>query len=215
MKHFLSSRVFAYLSMSVLLLFLSASVADAQTTKSKKVKASPRPSLKRPVSPTPITEQERSVKDLLWFAYGCLTDAVNDSEAAKEQLTQYFNSWENINGYVGLHGGEAYNFTYRGVPIAIAYLDCPDKRQWYCFYFSNKAEADKFCTLLSNDVKGVGIPLVRDRIYGGMSNRSRPVSVFKWVYVAAPEKIKEADNSNIHGAGAVGMWVVEFGVYKR
>ena len=41
------------------------------------------------------------------------------------------------------------------------------------------------------------------------------MSIFEWVYVNLPEKVKEADTSNIHLPDAVGKYQVEFGVYKR
>ena len=68
---------------------------------------------------------------------------------------------------------------------------------------------------LVKDIKNVGIPLTNDRVYGGMSNRRNPISIFKWVYVSPPTLIKEADTSNIHGEDAVGLYTVELGVYKR
>ena len=48
-----------------------------------------------------------------------------------------------------------------------------------------------------------------------MSNRKKPVSIFKWVYVATPVKVKEVGPSNIETAEVVGMYKVELGVYKR
>ncbi len=65
------------------------------------------------------------------------------------------------------------------------------------------------------DIQSAGIPLTKDKIYGGMSNRKKPVSIFKWVYVVPSVKVKEAGPSNIETEDVVGMYKVEFGVYKR
>ena len=65
------------------------------------------------------------------------------------------------------------------------------------------------------DIQNVGIPLTKDKIYGGMSNRKKPVSVFKWVYVFPPVKVKKPGPSNIEPEEAVGKYKVELGVYKR
>ena len=172
--------------------------------------------LRAPSSPTSLDVKERTIKDLLYFPFGCLPHEVNTPEEAREQLTEVFGSCEKINGYEGLHINGAYDFTYRGMPIGLCYADrYNDNRQWYLFYFDSKAEADRFFTIIVNDIKGAGIPLTKDKIYGGMSNRTHPVSIFKWVSVAPPEMVKEADESNIHHADVVGMYVVELGVYKR
>ena len=48
-----------------------------------------------------------------------------------------------------------------------------------------------------------------------MSNRKKPVSVFKWVSVDAPVKVKEVSPSNIETADHVGKYKVELGVYKK
>ena len=76
-------------------------------------------------------------------------------------------------------------------------------------------EAGKFYNSLVKDIQCAGIALTQDKIYGGMSNRKRPVSIFKWVYVSPPVKVKEASPSNIETEDMVGMYKVEFGVYKR
>jgi hypothetical protein len=65
------------------------------------------------------------------------------------------------------------------------------------------------------DIQSAGIPLTKDNIYGGMSNRKKPISVFKWVYVNLPVKVKEVCPVNIETADVVGMYKVELGVYKR
>ena len=106
-------------------------------------------------------------------------------EEIQEQLSGTFGSSERVNGCVGLHD------------------------------FDSRSEAEGFYADLAADIKKVGIPLVPDKLYGGLSSRTRPVSVFKWVYVSPPEKVKEADNSNINGPDVVGKYVVELGVYKK
>jgi hypothetical protein len=65
------------------------------------------------------------------------------------------------------------------------------------------------------DIQNAGIPLTKDKVYGGMSNRKRPVSIFKWVYVSTPVKVKEPGSTNIEPEDCVGMYNVELGVYKR
>ena len=202
-------------------IFLMPSSADAQNRTGKKrakttVRKTVGTALRAPSSPTSLDVKERTIKDLLYFPFGCLPHEVNTPEEARVQLTEVFGSCEKINGYEGLHINGAYDFTYRGMPIGLCYADrYNDNRQWYLFYFDSKAEADRFFTIIVNDIKGAGIPLTKDKIYGGMSNRTHPVSIFKWVSVAPPEMVKEADESNIHHADVVGMYVVELGVYKR
>ena len=44
---------------------------------------------------------------------------------------------------------------------------------------------------------------------------NRPVSVFKWVSVDAPVKVKEVSPSNIETADHVGKYKVELGVMKK
>ena len=202
-------------------IFLMPSSADAQNRTGKKrakttVRKTVGTALRAPSSPTSLDVKERTIKDLLYFPFGCLPHEVNTPEEAREQLTEVFGSFEKINGYEGLHINGAYDFTYRGMPIGLCYADrYNDNRQWYLFYFDSKAEADRFYAIIVSDIKGAGIPLTKDKIYGGMSNRTRPVSIFKWVSVAPPEMVKGADESNIHHADVVGMYVVELGVYKR
>ena len=136
-------------------------------------------------------------------------------EIAQQEVMDTFGTCENINGCPGMHFGDTFDFTYRGVPIGMCYYDWFDNRTWYHFYFDTKAEADQFYNHLLADVRAAGIPLSRDKVYGDMSNRSRPVSVFKWVNVAAPVIVKEAGPSNIETPDVVGKYKVEFGVMKK
>ena len=68
---------------------------------------------------------------------------------------------------------------------------------------------------LANDIRAIGIPLAWDKIFGGVSNRSKPVSIFKWVSITDPEYIKMADTSNIDTPDVIGKYKVELGVYKK
>ena len=225
MKHFPVKHILIVISLLGAVLFFMPSSADAQSrTGGKRTRTAVRKTtrttqaskLKAPSSPTPIDVKERTIKDLLYFPYGCLSDNISSSEEAKEQLTEAFGSYEKVNGvYYGLHINDTYDYTYRGAPIGLCYADWFDNRHWYLFYFDSKADADRFYANTVSDIKNVGIPLTTDKIYGGMSNRTRPVSIFKWVSVTPPAKVKEADESNINHADVVGMYVVELGVYKR
>ena len=48
-----------------------------------------------------------------------------------------------------------------------------------------------------------------------MSNRKRPVSIFKWVSVDTPAKVKEVSPSNIETADHVGKYKVELFVMEK
>ena len=190
--------------MTLMLLLPASSIAQNRTG-----------TLKAPVSPTPISVKERSIKDLLYFPFTCVTAKMNTKDLAWQEVTNTFGTCESVNLSPGLHAGKAFDFTYRGVSIGICYYDWSSDRTWYEFFFKSKVEADKFCSIAAKDIQNAGIPLTRDKMYGGMSNRKNPVSVFKWVYVGAPEKVKEMSPSNIETADVVGMYKVEIGVYKR
>ena len=136
-------------------------------------------------------------------------------EGAWEQVTATFGTCESVNMNPGLHASKSFDFSYLGVTIGLCFFDWYDNRTWYQFYFVTRNEAMDFYNNLVKDVKKAGIPLTKDNVYGGMSNRKRPVSVFKWVSVVEPEKVKEAGPSNIETADVVGMYKVELSVYKR
>lgn len=169
----------------------------------------------QPASPSPVSTTERTITDLLYFPFACLPQHISSQEEAQEQLTALFGSYEIVNGNIGLHANDAYHFTYRGVPIGVSDWDWTDNRQWYQFYFSQKKDANIFYNQLAADIKKAGIPLTPDKIYGGLSNRRRPVSIFRWVYLTPPALVKEADHSNLDREDVVGMYKVELGVYKR
>ncbi|MBP5388076.1 MAG: hypothetical protein J6Y97_11905 [Prevotella sp.] len=225
MRHFSIRQISIFLLLLFATLFLVPSSAEAQnrtgakrtkTTVRKPARTAQAPSLRAPSSPTPIDVKERTIKDLLYFPFGCLPHEVSTPEETQEQLVETFGSYEKVNGYEGLHINDTYNFTYCGVPIGLCYADrFEDNRQWYLFYFDTKADADRFYAHIISDIKDAGIPLTKDKIYGGMSNRTRPISIFKWVSVTPPEKVKEADGSNINRTDDVGKYVVELGVYKK
>ena len=168
-----------------------------------------------PPAPTPKDIKERTILDLLYFPYGCLIEKVNSNESAAKALKENFGRSETVNAfYRGLHRNESYDYTYKGVPIGLCYVDCYDDRSWYIFYFETRSQAETFESLLVEDIKNVGIPLKYDKIYGGMSNRGNSVSIFKWVYVNSPVKITKSDRCNIHNSDVVGKYIVELGVYK-
>lgn len=172
--------------------------------------------LKAPAAPTPIEYRERTISDLLYFPFSCITTPLTTTkEKAWQVVTDTFGSCEDINGYVGLHANGSFDFTYRDVTIGICYSDWLDDRTFYFFFFNTKSEGERFYNQLVKDVQDAGIPLTRDKIYGGMSNRKNPISIFKWVSVATPVKVKEADASNLETPNVVGKYKVELGIYKR
>ena len=171
--------------------------------------------LKAPSVPTPIEIRERTIRDLLYFPFSCISDPMTTRELAWQVVENTFGTCEAINGSPGLHAGGAYDFTYRGVAIGLCFYSWYGDRTWYNFCFSSKNEADQFYNNMVKDIQNVGIPLTKDKIYGGMSNRKKPVSVFKWVYVFPPVKVKKPGPSNIEPEDAVGKYKVELGVYKR
>jgi len=171
--------------------------------------------LKAPSAPTPIDVRERTIKDLLYYPFSCISAPMTTREAAWQEVTKTLGSCETINFYAGLHADEVFDFTYRDHLIGLCFYDWYDNRTWYYFFFSERAKANQFYNNMVKDIQGAGIPLTKDNIYGGMSNRKKPVSIFKWVYVAPPVKVKEASPSNIEPDAVVGMYKVELGVYKR
>ena len=171
--------------------------------------------LKAPSAPTPIEVRERTVQDLLYFPFTCISTPMPTQEKAWQEVEDTFGTCEYINGFPGLHAGGAFDFTYRGVPVGLCFYGWNGDRTWYDFFFKTKSEADQFYNDLVSDIKGAGIPLTYDKIYGGMSNRKKPVSVFKWVYSFPPVKVTKPGPSNIEPAETVGMYKVELGVYKR
>jgi hypothetical protein len=171
--------------------------------------------LKAPSFPTPIEIRERTIHDLLYFPFSCISDPMTTRELAWQVVENTFGTCEAINGSPGLHAGGAYDFTYRGVAIGLCFYSWYGDRTWYNFFFSSKNEADQFYNNMVKDIQNVGIPLTKDNIYGGMSNRKKPVSVFKWVYVFPPVKVKKPGPSNIEPEETVGKYKVELGVYKR
>lgn len=172
-------------------------------------------SLKVPAIPTHIDVKERTIQDLLYFPFTCINAYMPTKDIAIQEITDTFGTCEIINGNPGLHAGEAFNFTYRGVTIGICDYCWQENKTWYYFFFKTKKEADKFYNDIVRDIRGAGIPLTKDKIYGSVSNRKRPVSVFKWVFVDLPVKVKEASGSNIETADVVGMYKIEVGVYKK
>lgn len=172
--------------------------------------------LRAPAEPTPIEVKERTIQDLLYFPFSCITASMPTKDVAWQTVVDTFGTCEFINIlYPGLHASGAYDFTYRGVNIGICYYDWFDDRTWYDFFFITEKDADQFYGNMVKDIQSAGIPLTKDNVYGGMSNRKKPISIFKWVSVEPPVKIKEASPSNIETADVVGMYKVELAVYKR
>lgn len=218
MKNHLSFRLWPLL-LGAFLLF-STTPVDAQSggkrrTATRRTTTNSRATLKAPATPTHLGDSERTIQDMLYFPFSCLNAYMPTREIAQQEVMDTFGACENINGYPGLHAGGTFDFTYRGVPIGMCYYDWYDNRTWYHFYFDTKAEADQFYNHLVADVRNASIPLTRDKVYGGMSNRSHPVSVFKWVNVDTPVKVKEADEANMDTPAVVGKYKVEFGVMKK
>jgi len=171
--------------------------------------------LNAPSQPTDIEVRERTISDLLYFPFSCIADPLTTKDQAWQAVIDTFGYCESVNLSPGIHAGTNFDFTYRGTHIAICYYDWYDRRTWYDFFFETKSEADQFYSNLVNDIRGVGIPLTKDNIYGGMSNRKKPISIFKWVSVEAPVKVKEISPSNIETADHVGKYKVELGVMRK
>ena len=171
--------------------------------------------LNTPSQPTDIEVRERTISDLLYFPFTCIVDPLTTKDQAWQAVIDTFGYCESVNLSPGIHAGTNFDFTYRGTHIAICYYDWYDRRTWYDFFFETKSEADQFYSNLVNDIRGVGIPLTKDNIYGGMSNRKKPISIFKWVSVEAPVKVKEISPSNIETADHVGKYKVELGVMRK
>lgn len=196
------------------LLWLSPTNADAQS-RSVRGKSTPY-NIIAPTAPTPLDVKERTTKDLLFFPYATLSADISDADNAKEQLQQTFGSWEAVNNlFVGLHRNDRYDYTYLGAPIALCYVDWFENRNWYQFYFDTHTEAMAFYNKAAADLRKAGLPMTTDKVYGGMSSRRRPVAIFKQVYIFYPQKVKQADESNIDRADVVGKYRIELGVYKR
>lgn len=169
-----------------------------------------------PASPTSITTRNRSIRDLLYFPYGCLPKEIDTKEEAQDALSSYFGLYEVINVFcIGLHRNLHFNYSYKNVPIGVSFTDWNENNHWFRFYLKTREEADKFYNSLIKDVINVGIPLKKDKVYGNYSNRKKPVSIFQWVYVDPPRKVEKADNANVDITDYVGMYFVELGVYKK
>ena len=171
--------------------------------------------LNAPSQPTQIEVKERTISDLLYFPFSCVEAPMATREQAWQVVTDTFGNCESVNLCPGLHAGETFDFTFRGIPIGICFYDWYDKRTWYDFFFETKNEADQFYNNLVGDIRDAGIPLTKDNIYGGMSNRKKPISIFKWVSVEAPVKVKEVSPSNIETADHVGKYKVELSVMLK
>ena len=192
--------------MVVVFMLLSAAPAVAQQRVG---------TIKAPAAPTPVEQKERTIQDLLYFPFSCIEANMSTQELAWQEVKNTFGTCETINGCPGLHASGSFDFSYRGRTIAICFYNWMEDKTWYDFFFQEKKEAEQFYNAMVKDVRAAGIPLTKDKIYGGMSNRKKPVSIFKWVSVEEPVKVKEASPSNIETQDVVGMYKVELGVYKK
>ena len=202
-----------------LMLVCSPSTADAQNRKGGRTQNAKRKTYKfvpkRPEDPTHYHVRARTLDDLLFFPYAILPSSVSTAEEARATLIEYLDTCEVVNLSPGIHGGFDYDYAYKGASIGVSYHDWYDNRQWYEFYFDTRAKAQQFYTTLTTDLRQAGFPMVKDKIYGGMTTRNQSVALFKEIYVFQPNLIKKADSSNIHREDVVGKYVVELGVYWR
>lgn len=187
------------------------------TTTTTATKPKPRLKIDIPSEPSPIGQTERKITDLLFFPLGCMPKDITTYDGLISALNSTFGKYEKVNLLdLGFHNCDVYNYTYRGIPVGVVEtrLGDGDDQNWFYFYFDTSSAATKFYNTLGNDIKATGIPLTYDRIYGGLSNRKNPVSVFKWVYIDPPQKVTEAC-CNIHTDDVIGKYFVQLGVYKR
>lgn len=173
------------------------------------------PLISRPNNVSPVDVKERTLAELLYFPLGCLSTDLRTFEEVYTEATNIFGTCERVNLMPGFHHGQTFNYTYRDVPIGVCYYNPIYDEIWYHFYFDTKQEAQQFYTNLCNDLKQAGIPLAPDKIYGGLSNRNRPISIFKWVAAVPPAVAKVIEGSNITLPEAAGKYQVEFSIYKR
>ncbi len=210
-------RMIYMLLFTAVVLFLAPSTALAQKKEKRNGdgKAYVAASIIKPAPPTPMSVRERNIRDLLYYPYGCLPAEVDTREEAQAGLTEAFGGAEIINGDIGIHANEAFDYTYLGVQISVCYASWFDNRHWYHFYFDSRKAAEDFYVKCVAEIKSVGIPLTKDKIYGGVSNRKHPVYIFKWVSVSTPTIVKDAYGGNIYTPDVVGKYCVELAVYKR
>ena len=62
--------------------------------------------LKAPSAPTPIEVRERTIRDLLYFPFSCISDPMTTRELAWQVVENTFGTCEAINGSPGLHAVE-------------------------------------------------------------------------------------------------------------
>ena len=101
MNRLFHSQLVTAMMLAAVALFFSPSSMEAQ--------------LRKPVSPTPLDIKERTIKDLLYFPYGCLPDNFKSAEEARQKLVDTFGICESVNLDPGLHNSDAFDFTYRGL----------------------------------------------------------------------------------------------------
>ena len=78
--------------------------------------------LKAPAKPTPIEVRERSISDLLYYPFTCITAPMTSREGAWEQVTATFGTCESVNMNPGLHASKSFDFSYQGVTIGLCFF---------------------------------------------------------------------------------------------
>jgi hypothetical protein len=174
----------------------------------------------KPAGPSPIGRRERTLGDLLFFPLATLPDkSMPSNDDVRAAVREAFGSCETINALqVGLHRSSNFDYTYRGAQIAVAstqhFTGDPDQ-SWFYFVFDSRSKADAFSKTLREDLIAAGLPMTKDKIYGGWSTRTKKTPYFKWVYVDDPKHCTKADNSNLLTSDMVGKYYVEMGVYLK
>lgn len=123
-------RLLPLLLMATLLLVSTSVNAQSRTGRrhAQTTKTTISARLKAPAAPTPVSVRERTIQDLLFFPFASLPDNLDTREKAQEQLTATFGQCEFISLYPGLHAHDTFDFTYRDVPLGLAYYDWSDNR---------------------------------------------------------------------------------------
>ena len=68
-------------------------------------------------------QKDRTISDLLYFPFSCISDPMTTKDQAWQAVIDTFGYCESVNLCPGIHAGSNFDFTYRGIPIAICYYD--------------------------------------------------------------------------------------------
>ena len=167
-------------------------------------------------APSPLNVTERSASDILFYPYTFMPYDINTKERALPYLETAFGEYEIVNGGIGYHRSDVFSYTFLGRPIEICYVDWYDNRHYYYFVFDTYAEAATFAAEAAKALTAEGLPLKPDKTYGGVSNRNKPIGIFKWVYVSDPVKVNANQvTDTLYTTDYVGKYVVDIGIYKR